>query len=302
MEAKCTVRVPASTANLGPAFDCLALALDLWNEVEFELGGSALAIEVSGEGAERLPRSEKNLAYRAFKRVYDEVSEPPPAGVTIRSHNTIPLGSGLGSSAAACLAGLMGANQLLGRPLKPELILQLGAELEGHADNLAAAMRGGLVLVRRADWRFVAQPLECAELAAVYVLPDVHLSTRAARAALPTHVPLADAVYNIGQSLQVAEALRSGDIPALAEAMQDKLHQPQRLPLIPGAAEALAAARSAGTAAALSGAGPGLIAFVEPGREKAVTEALRAPFAERKIATRQYLLRSTQQGATVSVN
>jgi homoserine kinase len=300
MHTKAVVRVPASTANLGPAFDCLALALDFWNETEFVLEGDKLSIEVSGEGAERLPRNERNLVFRAFKRAYDEVSEPLPAGLRIRSHNAIPLSSGLGSSAAASLAGLLGANALLGEPLNADLILQLGAELEGHADNFAAAQHGGLVLVTKPDWRFAARRLECAPLHAVYILPDVRLSTKDARRALPQQVSLVDAVFNIGASLQTLEVLRAGDIPALAAAMQDKLHQPYRLPLIPGAAEALQAARQAGAAAALSGAGPGLIAFVEPGREGAVTAALQAPFTERQIATRVFSLKSTMQGASVS--
>ncbi|MBX3046903.1 MAG: homoserine kinase [Anaerolineales bacterium] len=293
------VRVPASTANIGPAFDCLALALDLWNEAEFELGGEGLQIAVSGEGAERLPRHERNLVYRAVRRVYEEVSEPPPLNIRIRCHNNIPLGSGLGSSAAASLAGLLGANALLGNPLKPELVLRLGAELEGHADNLAAALYGGLVLVKHTEWRTTAQPLACAAWQAVYVLPEVRLSTRAARAALPKKVSLADAVFNIGQTLAVREALGSGDLAALAEAMQDRLHQPYRLPLLPGAAEALQAARQAGAAAGLSGAGPGLIAFVAPGREQAVLAAMRAAFEGHKLAVRQLVLRSSAQGAEV---
>jgi homoserine kinase len=298
VETKATVRVPASTANLGPAFDCLALALDVWNETEFELAGAKLSIEIRGEGEMHLPRNEKNLVYRAFKRACDEVSEPLPGSLAIRSRNSIPLSSGLGSSAAASLAGLLGANALLGGPLNPDLILQLGAELEGHADNFAAAQLGGLVLVTKPDWRFAARRLECAPLHAVYVLPEVRLSTKEARRALPQQVPLADAVFNIGASLQVAEALRSGDLAALAAAMHDKLHQPYRLPLIPGAAEALQAARQAGAAAGLSGAGPGLIAFVAPGREDAIAAALQAPFTARQVATRVFKLKSTPQGAS----
>lgn len=299
METKVSVRVPASTANLGPAFDCLALALDLWNETEFQLIGAKLNIEISGEGAKRLPTNERNLVYRAFKRAYDEVSEPLPTGLSIRCMHSIPLSSGLGSSAAASLAGLLGANALLGLPLNADLILQLGAELEGHADNFAAAQLGGLVLVTKPDWRFVARRLECAPLQAVYILREVRLSTKEARRALPQQVPLADAVFNIGSSLQVAEALRTGDLAALSTAMHDKLHQPYRLPLIPGAAEAIKAAKQLGAAAGLSGAGPGLIAFVQPGNEDAVSAALQAPFVERKMATRILKLKSTNLGASV---
>ncbi len=293
-----TVRASASTANLGPGFDCLGLALDLWNETHFELSGSALNIEISGEGESSLPRDESNLTVRAFKRVYEEVSQPMPGGLQVTSKQEIPLSSGLGSSAAACLAGLLGANALLGEPLKAEMILQLGAEMEGHADNLAASLLGGLVLVTKTDWRYSAHKLECTPLQVVFVLPESKLSTREARKVLPAQVPMQDAVFNIGSAIGVVEALRTGDIPVLATAMADKLHQPYRLPLIPGAAEALAAAQQAGAAAALSGAGPGVIAFIEEGREKGITEAVRAPFAERGIKTQQYLLRSTENGAT----
>lgn len=295
------IRVPASTANLGPAFDCLALALDLWNEVEFELGGKGVHITVQGEGAERLPRGPRNLVYRAVCRVYEEVSQTPPENIRIRCTNRIPLSSGLGSSAAASLAGLLGANALLGHPLKPELVLRLGAELEGHADNLAAALYGGLVLVKHTDWRTTAQSLECAALQAVYVLPQVRLSTRAARAALPRKVALADAVFNIGQALAVGDALRRGDLTALAEAMQDRLHQPYRLPLLPGAADALAAAARLGAAAGLSGAGPGVIAFVRLGQQEAVRQAMQAAFEAHNATTRHFLLQSSAQGAHVDV-
>lgn len=299
---KVRISVPASTANIGPAFDCLALALDLWNEAEFELGGQGLQIHVEGEGAERLPRHERNLVYRAVARIYEEVSQPAPRNIRIRCHNKIPLGSGLGSSAAASLAGLLGANALLGNPLKPELVMRLGAELEGHADNLAAALYGGLVLVKHTEWRTTAQALDCAAWQAVYVLPAVRLSTRAARAALPKKVSLADAVFNMGNALAVREALRTGSLPALAEAMQDRLHQPYRLPLLPGAADALAAAQRAGAAAGLSGAGPGLIAFTEPGREQPVLAAMLAALRAHNLTARHFVLRSSTQGAQVDTN
>ena len=299
---KVKIRVPASTANLGPAFDCLGLALDLWNETSFEPNGDELVVEIGGEGENEIPRDKSNLIVEAFKRVYAEARQEAPAGLQIKCEQKIPLGSGLGSSAAAILAGMLGANALLGEHFKTQDLLQFGAEMEGHADNLAAALFGGLVLVTQEGGRQAAQRLDCVPLYAVVVLPEVRLTTKEARIALPKQVPLADVVFNIGRSLQVAEALRQGDIPALATAMQDKLHQPHRLPLIPGAAEALEAARQAGAAAALSGAGPGLIAFVEEGREKAITEALRAPLAQRGIKTSQYLLRSSDQGAQVELN
>lgn len=304
-----TVRVPASTANLGPAFDCLGLALDLWNETTFELSSAAIAsgakqspsvnIRISGEGEGHLPRDERNLIFRALKHLFEENGQPLPTGLTITCKQAIPLSSGLGSSAAATLTGLLAANALMGEPHKLTYLLQLGAGMEGHADNMAAALHGGLVLVSEGDLGWSAHTLECAPLTAIVVLPELRLSTRAAREALPEQVSLRDAVFNIGRGLQVAEALRHGDVPALADAMQDRLHQPYRLPLIPGAAEALEAARQAGAAAALSGAGPGLIAFVEEGREKIITETLRAPLVDKGMKTRQFLLKTTAAGAQV---
>jgi homoserine kinase len=294
------IRVPASTANLGPAFDCLALALDLWNETRVELTGDGLVLEISGEGADTLPHDENNRIVQAMARIYSEVGEKFPAGLHINCTQRIPPGSGMGSSAVATATGLLAANWLLGQPQKFAYLLQLGAELEGHADNLAASLFGGLVLVKQEASGPVVQKLDCPPLNAVVVRPEIKLSTKESRNVLPKQVALSDAVFNIGHSIQAVEALRNGDIEALAAAFQDRLHQPYRLPLIPGAAEAIAAAQHAGAAAALSGAGPSLIAFVEEGREKSIAEALRAPFAEKGVKTQIYVLKSTTKGAEVT--
>lgn len=295
-----TIRVPASTANLGPAFDCLGLALDLWNETSLEIAGDSLVIEVEGEGAGRIPLDETNLTFRAFRRFCDEVGQPTPQGLRIIGKQRIPFGAGLGSSAAAILTGLLGASALLSKPVDKQKLLQLAAELDGHADNVGAALFGGLVLVSETDGRFQAQQLEAPKLHAIAIAPEQVLSTHDSRRALPKQVDFGDAVFNISRSLRVSEALRNGDIDALSAAMEDKLHQPYRFGLIPNAAEAVASARQAGAAAALSGAGPTVIAFVEEGREKAIAEAMRAPFAESGVKTHLYLLTSTSQGAQVS--
>jgi homoserine kinase len=249
-----------------------------------------------------LPRDESNRIVQAMARVYADVGETLPKGLNIKCTQRIPPGAGIGSSAAATAAGLLAANWLLGQPPKKPYLLQLGAELEGHADNLAASLFGGLVLVTQQAGGPAAQKLECAPLSAVVIQPDKRLTTKESRNALPKQVPLADAVFNIGHSIQVVEALRDGDIAALANAFQDRLHQPNRLPLIPGAVEALAAAQLAGAAAALSGAGPSLVAFVEDGREKSIAEALRAPFAEKGVKTQIYVLKSTTKSAEVIAN
>jgi homoserine kinase len=295
-----TIRVPASTANLGPAFDSLGLALDLWNETRVELAGDRLAIDISGVGADTLPTDETNRIVQAMQRVYTEVGQELPRGLVIHCTQRIPPGGGIGSSGAATAAGLLAANHLLGQPQKLPYLLQLGTEIEGHADNLAASLFGGLVLVTQAASGPSVQKLECAPVNAVVINPELRLTTKESRNALPQQVSLKDAVFNIGHSIKVVEALRDGDIDALADALQDRLHQPYRLPLIPGAAEALAAAQRSGAAVALSGAGPSLIAFVEDGREKAIAEALRAPFAEKGVKAEIYALKSTTKGAEIS--
>ncbi|MCW5876297.1 MAG: homoserine kinase [Anaerolineales bacterium] len=294
-----SVRVPASTANLGPAFDCLGLALDLYNEASFSLEGQGWQVEIEGEGAEGLPRNARNRMAQAFERVHARAGQPLPPGVRLRAHNRIPLGSGLGSSAAAALAGMLAANALLGEPLSQADLLQVGADIEGHADNLAAALLGGLVLVTQHQGQVYAEQLAHQPLRAVVVLPELDLSTRQARAALPKQVPMPAAVANIGHSLLLAEALRRGDLALLARAMHDQLHQPARLALLPGAAEAIAAAQAAGAAAALSGAGPSVIAFVEPGREEAVAAVMAAAFKQAGLAAREYLLDSAIEGAKI---
>lgn len=292
-----SIRVPASSANLGPAFDCLALALDLWNESHFSIGEKTVSIEISGEGLGQLPSGPENLIVQSMQQLYQKVGQAYPDTLHIRCRNRIPLHSGLGSSAAATITGLMAANHLLGNPCSREDMLQMAADIEGHADNAAASLYGGLVLAVENKESLFAMPLAFEALNCLILLPDIKLLTQASRAALPKHIALQSAVFNIGHAVWLGRAFETGDLDTLREAMQDHIHQSQRLANIPGAQEALTAAHDAGAAAALSGAGPALIAFVKEGREKALTEVMRAPFAERNIATRQYLLSSSSKGA-----
>jgi homoserine kinase len=207
----------------------------------------------------------------------------------------------MGSSAAAVLLGLLGAAALAGESLAREEALALAGRLEGHADNAAAALLGGLVIVAgqtaQGGWiiRQAAQP----ELRVAVALPAFRLSTRAARAALPAQVPLKDATFNVGRAALVVEALRAGDLDLLAQVMEDRLHQPYRLPLIPGAQQAWDAAKQAGAAAvALSGAGPSLIAFTQadPGP---VCAAMAAAFEAAGLKARVFELKTSGLGAQV---
>ncbi len=304
------IEVPATTSNLGPGFDVLGLALTLTNTVTVR-PAATWQVTVAGEGAARLPQTPKNLVARAFRWTFERMGERPPVGVHIHCQNRIPVGSGLGSSAAAVLAGMAAALAWMGRltpgpvpePWRARL-LAWALEWEGHPDNAAPALYGGLVAAGvgedGAPW---VQPLPLhprwEQAALVLVLPQVHLPTKKARAVLPRQVPLQDAVFNLAHALLVVEALRTGDAALLGRAMQDRWHQPYRLPLIPGAEAAMHAAREAGAVAVmLSGAGPSLLAWC-PDAPEPVARAMQAAFARHQVASRVWVLHPRGQGLQV---
>ncbi len=296
-----TVQTPATTANLGPGFDCLGLALDLWNKATFSLEGTGIHIKVRGEGSGLLPLDERNLVLRSALRLYQAAGAPLPEGLSILCENHIPMGSGLGSSAAAIITGLVGANALLGSPVGRDEILRLAVAIEGHPDNVASALSGGLTLVATIGEGVIARRLPVAPLLVVLAVPAIHLPTSVSRAALPRQVPLSDAVFNISRNAFVIEALRTGDLTLLGKVMDDRLHQPYRLKLIPGGEEAFTAARRAGAAAvALSGAGPSVIAFApaEDGTSAAqkIGEAMVCAFVKAGVQARSMVLKLSEQG------
>ncbi len=296
------VWVPATTANLGPGFDCLALTLDLWNEAVFTLGGEDITVEIEGEGSGSLPDGSENLIARAMTALFDQLGRTAPAGLHIRCRNRIPLASGLGSSAAAVLTGLLAANTLAGNPASRCELLHLAEQIEGHADNVSAALLGGLVIVAPDTVSPLTHRVDVPPLQVAIALPLIELPTHSARRALPEWVTHRDAVFNLGRTALVVEALRAGDLDLLATAMQDRLHQPYRLRLIPGAAEAIAAARDAGAAAAvLSGAGPSLIAFCASHPET-VAQAMAQALQHANVPHRTLLLSTTDQGAAVETD
>lgn len=294
-----TVRVPATTANLGPGFDCLALALDLWNTCTFITAPGGVRVEVLGEGAGLLPIDDKNLVARVFFQVYRRLGHGMPPGVKINCDNRIPLGSGLGSSAAAALAGIAAANALLGDPLTRMEMLEIAYELEGHADNAAAALFGGLMLVTsEPNGSLIVLSLPSSPWQIVAVLPNFPLPTVQARRALPAQVSLQDAVFNIGHAVLAVDALRTGDRGLLAKALADQIHQPYRLNLIPGAADAIQAAQALGAPAALSGAGPSVIAFIE-GDPQPVRAAMQNAFSSAGLTSRVWNLKTSLNGLIV---
>lgn len=295
-----TIRVPATTANIGPGFDCLGLALDLWNETVFSVEGSVLEIIVEGEGVGQVSLDETNLIYQSFCQAYVIQGKKVPNGLRIACKNQIPLCSGLGSSSAAVLTGVLGANELLGKPLSHEDIIHLSAQIEGHPDNVAPAFYGGLTISNQNEKEVITKEILIPEWKTVVILPEISLSTQNSRNVLPESVSLKDAVFNIGRTALAIEALRQGDNELLRKAMVDRLHQPYRLALIPGAKEAIQAAQELGASAALSGAGPSVIAFCE--RPIPVLDAMRKAFAGKGIPVRVFTLKTLAAGAQTKAN
>ena len=297
---KVSVSVPASTANLGAGFDCLALALGLRNTVEFWEIQQGLEIDVEGEGEDQVPLDSTNLVVRAAEKVFDKVGKRP-AGLRVHNINAIPLGVGLGSSAAAIVGGLAAANALVDGGLSRHALLRLAHEIEGHPDNAAAALFGGLALVSASGEELLVQSLAVPALKAAIAVPHIRLSTAAARAVLPEHVPLSDAVFNLGHALFTVQALVSGDQALLRWAIADRLHQPYRKKLIPGYDTVVSEARKAGAGAvALSGAGPSLVAFATE-KHAEIAGAMKAAFEASGVACRTFVLPVDQQGVQVSV-
>jgi len=283
--------VPATSANLGPGFDCLGLALDLYLSVSCRVRPDGLAIMVSEPSIET---DERNLVYRAMAAVFASTSQPVP-GLAIDIQADIPLARGLGSSSAAIIAGVMLANRILDEPYDRERLLQLALPLEGHPDNIAPAMFGGLVVSGLAGNLVLAERVSLARQPRVALfIPDTPMSTAEARRVLPASYSRADAVFNTGRSALLVAALASGDIHVLRQAMEDRLHQPYRAEIFPALPKLINAALEAGASgAALSGAGSTVIALCD-GDPAPVAEAMARVGEPGRAATAQIDLEGAQ--------
>ena len=295
------VRIPATTANCGPGFDTLGIACTLYNEVVLELSGPVgqVEINVSGDGADTLPTNSRNLVLRAVRTVLDKVGETQ-SGIRLSLVNAIPLSRGLGSSSAAIVGGLVAANAMVGNRFNQAEILDMATEMEGHPDNVAPALYGGFTISVMAGEKVTCLRLPLPqELKLVVCIPEFRLSTHKARQAIPAMVPHKDAVYNVSRTALLVGSLTSGKLEHLGEALNDKLHQPYRAPLIPGMPEVFAAGLAAGAlGVAMSGAGPSLMAYTTEGPQ-AVGEAMVAAFAAKQIVSRYLCLDVDYEGAKV---
>ena len=307
------VRVPASTSNLGPGFDSLGLALSLCNDValaceglkpiEGEAAAPSVEVRVRGIGQDELPRDESSLVWQAAAKVFPEAGLAVER-VRIDCVNRVPLDSGLGSSSAACVGGIVAANEMCGRRLPPHRLLEIATALEGHPDNAAAALLGGFTVAWDANGKPVAAraPLR-SRLQVVVCTPALRLATMKARAALPERVPHRDAVLAVGRAAGLVALLATGGLDALGAAMEDTLHQPYRAPLMPGLEQALAEARHQGAvSAAVSGAGPSLVAFVPasvPETAERVSRTLEECFGNQGVEAESRILSVDRKGARV---
>lgn len=260
------VSVPATSANLGPGFDALGLALDLRDRLEAEVTEGGLVVEVDGVGSDEVPLDESHLVVRAMRAAFDELGVQPP-GLRLSCLNVIPHARGLGSSSAAIVAGVWLARELVagGRLLLgEESLLDLAARIEGHPDNVAPALLGGFVIAGRdIDGSFFAVPSEVdPRIGAVVYIPPESVSTEAARGLLPATVPHADAAANAGRAALLVAAL-AGRPDELWRATADRLHQNYRRAAMPASLDLVEALRSDGVPAMVSGAGPTVLAFTD---------------------------------------
>lgn len=297
-----TVKAPASSANLGPGFDVLGLAVALYNTVELEEGGPGLELIVTGEGEGVLDRRpEGNLAITTIGKFYASLDRPRPP-MRVKMDNRVPLARGLGSSAATIVAALAAANELSGADLSKDQLFDFAVDIEGHADNVAAAVYGGLTIAYRWDGGFrVRRLIPAANIGVAVMVPNLSLSTSKARAVLPDQVSREDAVFNIGRTALLIEALLSGDLSAAGAGFEDALHQPWRRSLIDDFDAATQAALEAGAVGTfISGAGPTVAAFYDRTVEADMMVALPAALTRAGSPRRTLFLDIDAVGVVVS--
>ncbi|MDB4659524.1 MAG: homoserine kinase [Parasynechococcus sp.] len=296
------VDVPATTANLGPGFDCLGAALDLNNRFamrRIEGGGERFELIIEGSEGSHLRGGPENLVYRAAQRVWKAAGLEPVA-LEARVRLAVPPARGLGSSATAIVAGLMGANALVGEPLSKEKLLELAIDIEGHPDNVVPSLLGGLCMTAKAAsqrWRVVRCEWT-STVKAVVAIPSIRLSTSEARRAMPKAIPVSDAVVNLGALTLLLQGLRTGNGDLISDGMHDRLHEPYRWRLIKGGDQVKQAAMDAGAwGCAISGAGPSVLALCAEDKGMAVSRAMVRAWEAAGVASRAPVLNVQTTGS-----
>ena len=302
---KIIVKTPASTSNLGSGFDVLGLALSLYNEVHFILEEGDFAdvtLTAEGEGLAILAMSDENIIFRAMEETAAVIGKKLPSG-KMHLINRVPFARGMGSSSTAIVSGVVLANYLCGSPLSQNEMLNIAAKIEGHPDNVAPALMGGFVIsmMDETGCTSVKVPVS-ADWKAVVAIPDFELMTEHARAVLPNSYSRADAVHNISCVSFLLTAFFRQNPAYLRLGMQDKIHVPYRIGLIPGGEDVIRMAEEAGAfGATISGSGSTMIAFADAAHADAVGKAMQAAFAGKDMTSRVMVLDFNQNGAEITV-
>ena len=294
------IRVPATTANLGPGFDCLGLALKLYLNLEIEEIEKGLVIEYRGEGAEKFSVKKDTLIGKSAELVLKKIGQDKSKnGLKIKAFNQIPIARGLGSSASAIIGGIVGAAKLYNVNLTNREMLELALSLEGHMDNIVPALIGGFTLAYKTGqeeikWSRIKTPLD---LRIVLAIPEFTLNTKEMRKVLPQKVALSEAIFNLSRSALLVNALQNSDWEVLVEAMVDRLHQPYRAPFIPGIEDMFSQIKKTGLAGvALSGSGPSVVSLTKKGREEVISKIMKDAFLKAGINCRVLVLEADLEG------
>ncbi len=296
------IQIPATTANCGCGYDSFGMALGYYNYIEMQ-PSEAFSIKIEGEGANSLADTAQNLIVRSAQAAYDlaGISMPP---LSILCQNYIPLARGMGSSSAAIVGGIYGANLLMGKILDYQAMLELASKIEGHPDNVAPALYGGFtVIASEGGKQYVKKVSLPASLHAVLASPDFPISTKKARAIMPRSVSLDDAVYNLSHAAYLALSIAEGDMAGLRAMLFDRLHQPYRFTLIKGAQEVVEAAIAAGAiGCVISGSGPTMIAFTEndPVLMENIGGAMQEAFAAADVTAQIRTVAMDNQGVRLA--
>ena len=283
-----SIRVPASTSNMGAGFDCFGMAVDLFLSISCKRNASALHIRFSGEGADNVPTTKRNLIYKALAAYFRTVKKPVPT-ITLDVRNDIPLNRGLGSSGAAIIGGLLCAHRLAGNILSKKDILTLAAQIEGHPDNVAASLYKGFTLCCQTPEEIVVQSVIPPEnLRMLAIVPEINVATKTAREILPKHITLKDAVANTQRAASFVQFLHTPQWKHLSHFLDDRLHQPYRSRLITGYPYLSRLAKHyQAKGMYISGSGPTMIVFA-PQKQNEFCAKVVAYYKRKKIACRTF--------------